>query len=235
MKKFIYAFVIFTSIITLFGGCGRTQKEVENLITYIPEGTKKIQDDSTVSSIEKDIQYFVLQYEKQGTNVVSCTEEEFIGCYQRKTNPVIKAVINYFDNGRFTAVFKWMPPPEPKEIKFQICNALDDTEPAFLRCESSCRGLSDLADLTHIYVNQKIYQTGENALTNPIAEIINKDSQGVTYTVDLSKVAVCPYYTEPAISRGMFQKHTVSWKKINFTCSGCFANAAERLSVRICL
>ena len=161
------------------------------------------------------------------------TETSVASC--RDTEPqAIKAAVDYFEDGRFEVVFEWMCQPNVNPIRIELGNISETDHIAFLQCETSCRGESAVADLTHFYTNRKEYYAEQNSIEAPVSEITYTDPSEIAYLIDFSKIPTCPYYTEPAISSGVFLEHSVSWKEVKLICSGRLKNLEEKLFFRIC-
>ncbi len=221
MRKLIRAIIPFLAVTAMFSGCHREHIEPDCFKTDIPYET---------AAPESKTVYFVLVSDKQNSNVISCSEEEFLDCFQEKENQAIRAVADYFEGDRFTVTFEWLCSPTQDCLSIEIGNISEADNTAFLQCETDCRGTSVEPDLTHHYVNKAVYNLGQRDV---LTKGTDADPSKTVYQIDFSKAAICPYYTEPAISSGIFLEHSVSWKKIRFTCSGHLADSAEQLSIEV--
>jgi hypothetical protein len=221
MRRLTRAMILFLAAAAMFSGCHREQIEPDCFKTDIPNET---------TAPESRTVYFVLVYDKQKRNVISCSEEEFLDCFQGKANQAIKAVADYFEGDRFTVTFEWMCSPTQYCLNIEIGNISEADNTAFLQYQTECRGTSVEPDLTHHYVNKARYNLGQRDV---LMKGTGADPSSAVYKIDFSKAAICPYYTEPAISSGIFLEHSVSWKEIKFICSGHLADPAEHLSLKV--
>ncbi len=73
----------------------------------------------------------------------------------------------------------------------------------FLYYEGNCTGESDLPDFNHQKQWNKCVQLIPSVDTNKVSLIMELLNEGE-----------CQYYKEPAVSKNMFQSHTVDWKQI---------------------
>lgn len=223
MQRLIRVIILFLAAAAMFFGCHGEQIESDCFRTDI--------SNETVAPESRTV-YFVLGYDKQRQNVISCSEEEFIDCFQQKENQAIKAVADYLEGGRFNVTFEWLCSPSQDCLNIEIENVSEDDNTAFLQCETDCRGTSAEPDLTHHYVNKARYNLGQQ---NVLIKRKDEAPTKAVYQIDFSKVAICPYYAEPAVSSGIFLEHSVSWKKIKFTCSGYLVDPAKQLSFKVCV
>ena len=177
--------------------------------------------------------YFILNYKNGHTSVIACSEEAFINFSPKVETQVGKVRVDYSEDGAFQAAFDWLRPPDGNVIRIAVGNVVESGHSAFLAYEAKCRGVSVNADLNHIYTSKKVCYTGQNNSKNPVMEVVDIAVSEILYAIDFSRISLCPYYAEPAISVGLFSEHSVFWNQLQFTCSGNLRDPNEKLFFEI--
>lgn len=121
-----------------------------------------------------------------------------------------KRIIKTVDEGLLliSVESKWMTEPSVEAVRqLKITSDTNINEEyhafGFLYYEGNCTGESDLPDFNHQKQWNKCVQLIPSVDTNKVSLIMELLNEGE-----------CQYYKEPAVSKNMFQSHTVDWKQI---------------------
>ena len=178
-------------------------------------------------------EYFILIYKNEYTDIIACSEEDFLPFCSKEETQVGRARVDYSKDSTYTATFEWLCPPARDVIRIVIGNSTEPERPAFLEYERKCCGVSANADLNHVYTSKRIYYDDVNDPNTPVMQVIDTAASKIVYAIDFSRVSLCPYYAEPAISAGMFLEHSIFWNQIQFTCSGSLHDSNKKLFFEI--
>ena len=148
-------------------------------------------------------------------------------------NEVIKVIIDYYSDRTYRIHAEWLCQPAYSQIlNIRLGNIQTDIYNGYILCDRSCEGISNISDLNHTYQIKHYYHFNESESSN---SLVNTECGGsnILFHIDLLHGRFCPYYTEPAISSGCFEKHTVWWKTVLFNCSGLLLDANQNIEIDI--
>lgn len=178
-------------------------------------------------------EYFILTYQNEYADMIACSEETFLNFCPKVETQVGRMRVDYSEDSTYTAAFEWLYPPDGDVIRIVVGNSTEPDHPAFLEYEVKCRGVSDNADLNHIYTSKRVCYDDEKSPNAPVMKVIDTAASEIVYAIDFSRISPCSYYAEPAISTGMFSEHSVVWNKLQFTCEGRLSDLNKKLFFEI--
>ena len=178
-------------------------------------------------------EYFILTYQNEYADMIACSEEAFLNFCPKVEIQVGRMRVDYSEDSTYTAVFEWLYPPDGDVIRIVVGNSTESEHPAFLEYERKCHGISDNADLNHIYTSKRVCYDDEKSPNAPVMKVIDTAASEIVYAIDFSRISSCPYYAEPAVNAGMFSEHSVIWNKLQFTCKGRLSDPNKKLFFEI--
>lgn len=180
--------------------------------------------------VRRECLYFKISDTKEITRL---SESEYILLDLDDDSEIIKVIIDYYSDGTYCVNADWLCQPTNTQIlNIRLDHIRPDVYYGYLLCNRSCEGTSPVFDLNHIYNMKKYYHFNEQETSDSLVNIECGDASAMFY-IDITKHNFCPYYTELAVSRGCFEKHTVWWKKVLFRCSGSLSDIDQAIEIDI--
>lgn len=234
MRKLMICYFIlfiFSLLFIAFLPTGCVNSGYENIIPHGKDVAASSPAPSANSTLaRRECIYFKILADK-GTQQLS--EREYMLLDIDDNSEIVKVMVDYYFDCTYSIKAEWLcQPANSRALTIYVDHIQPDTYNGYLLCDRSCEGISYIPDLNHTYNIEKYYYFNENERSNLLVDTDSEDTS-IMFHVDLSRNNPCPYYTEPAISKGCFEKHTVWWKTILFSCSGILLDLNQEITIHI--
>lgn len=223
----LFIFLLFIAFLPI--GC--VNSGYENNITHGKDvATGSPAPSANSALVRRECIYFKILADKETEQL---SEREYMLLDVDDNSEIVKVSVDYYFDCTYCIKAEWLcQPVNSQTLTIYLDHIQPDTYNGYLLCDRSCEGISYIPDLNHTYNTEKYYHFNENERSNSLVDIDSGDTS-IVFHVDLSRNNPCPYYTELAIRRGCFEKHTVWWKTILFSCSGNLLDINQDVAIHI--
>ena len=236
-KKFSFyylALCVFCVIYLLgFTGCVKAEKKKTRISEYQMEQCTQPIPSATpfqASPNNIDVSYYRFVSPR---DVVLVSEEEYNTLVLNENLELVRVTVTYYSGNYYNVKAEWLCQPNCSKVcSIALDNVNVNAYNGYIFCDTRCEGSSQIPDFNHSFSVAKYYYFGDNKILNSIINTDTKDDE-MTFYIDLCKGVFCPYYMDPAISSGCFDKHMVWWKEITFCCSGFLLDAEQPIHITL--